>query len=172
MVGMEEADGRTNRVGWLGRNQRMVGMVGMGGKGEGGERMKVFVSCDMEGVAGVVDWSQCRPGGSGYDAACALMLAEVNAAIEGALAAGADEVVVNDSHGGMANLDPAMLRRPGQLSVRPAQARLHDGGPRRELRRRVLPGLPRVDLRPVVRPVAHLQPRGHRRGAAQRPTRR
>ncbi len=74
--------------------------------------MKVFISCDMEGVAGVVDWSQCRPGGHGYDAACELMLAEVNAAIEGAKAGGAEEVVVNDSHGGMFNLDPARLVRP------------------------------------------------------------
>lgn len=71
--------------------------------------MKVFVSCDMEGVAGIVDWSQCRPGGAGYEAGCALMLAEVNAAIEGALAGGATEVVVNDSHGAMYNLDPAAL---------------------------------------------------------------
>ncbi len=74
--------------------------------------MRVFVSCDMEGVAGVVDWSQCRPGGDGYRVGCALMLAEVNAAVEGALAAGADAVVVNDSHGAMANLDPSQLTRP------------------------------------------------------------
>lgn len=74
--------------------------------------MKVFVSCDMEGVAGIVDWSQCRPGERAYDVGCALMLAEVNAAIEGAVAAGADEIVVNDSHGGMFNLDPAALTPP------------------------------------------------------------
>jgi D-amino peptidase len=71
--------------------------------------VKVFLSCDMEGVAGIVDWSQCRPGGQGYEAGCALMLAEVNAAIDGAMAGGATEVVVNDSHGGMYNLDPAAL---------------------------------------------------------------
>lgn len=71
--------------------------------------MKIFVSCDMEGVAGVVDWSQCRPGGQGYETGCALMLAEVNAAIEGAAEAGAVEFVVNDSHGGMYNLDPSAL---------------------------------------------------------------
>jgi len=71
--------------------------------------VKVFISCDMEGVAGIVDWSQCRPGGQGYDAGCALMLAEVNAAIGGASAGGASEVVVNDSHGGMHNLDPTAL---------------------------------------------------------------
>lgn len=39
------------------------------------------------------------------------MQAEVNATVEGAVAGGAAEVVVNDSHGGMANLDPAALPR-------------------------------------------------------------
>ncbi len=34
---------------------------------EGGT-MKIWISCDMEGVAGIVDWDQCRPGSSGYDA--------------------------------------------------------------------------------------------------------
>ncbi len=69
----------------------------------------------MEGVAGIVDWAQCRPdGGRAYDAGCALLLAEVNAAIEGAIEAGASEVVVNDSHGAMFNLDPALLRRPAR----------------------------------------------------------
>ena len=69
--------------------------------------MKVWISFDMEGVAGIVDWDQCRPtGGARYEVGCQLMLAEVNAAIEGAIAGGATEVVLNDSHGTMANLDP------------------------------------------------------------------
>jgi D-amino peptidase len=64
----------------------------------------------MEGVAGIVDWSQCTPDDPvAYARGCALMLGEVNAAIDGALAAGVDEVVVNDSHGRMHNLDPAQL---------------------------------------------------------------
>ena len=37
------------------------------------------------------------------------MLAETNAAIRGAAAAGADEIVVNDSHSTMRNLNPADL---------------------------------------------------------------
>ncbi len=75
--------------------------------------MKVFISCDMEGVAGIVDWAQCRPdGGAAYERGCELMLAEVNAAIQGALSGGATELVVNDSHGAMANLDPAALQPP------------------------------------------------------------
>jgi D-amino peptidase len=75
--------------------------------------VKIFISVDMEGVAGIVDWSQCRPsGGMAYQQGCALMLAEVNAAIDGAIAGGADEVLVNDSHGTMFNLDPAGIRPP------------------------------------------------------------
>lgn len=72
--------------------------------------MKIWISFDMEGVAGIVDWEQCRPsGGTRYAVGCALMLDEVNAAIEGAIAGGATEVVLNDSHGGMANLDPRLI---------------------------------------------------------------
>jgi D-amino peptidase len=64
----------------------------------------------MEGVAGIVDWSQCTPDDPvAYARGCELMLAEVNAAIDGAVAAGAEEIVVNDSHGRMFNLDPARL---------------------------------------------------------------
>ena len=75
--------------------------------------MKVFISCDMEGVAGIVDWSQCRPdGGAAYERGCRLMLAEVNAAIRGATAAGATGVVVNDSHGAMANLEADLIEAP------------------------------------------------------------
>jgi D-amino peptidase len=71
--------------------------------------MKVFISFDMEGVAGIVDWSQCRAGELGYAEGRALLLGEVNAAIDGALAGGATELVCNDSHGAMNNLNPADL---------------------------------------------------------------
>ena len=71
--------------------------------------MKIFISFDMEGVAGIVDWSQCGPPGQPYEEGRALLLGEVNAAIDGALAGGATEVVCNDSHGAMNNLNPADL---------------------------------------------------------------
>ncbi len=81
--------------------------------------MKVFISCDMEGVAGVVDWGQCRGPGPEYEVGRRLLLDEVNAAIEGAVAGGATEVLVNDSHGLMANLDPGDLAaEAGYLSGR------------------------------------------------------
>ena len=72
--------------------------------------MKIFISSDMEGTAGVVDWDQCRPGQHDYEYYRDLLQAEVNAAIEGAQEAGGPhEFLVNDSHGRMANLRPAQL---------------------------------------------------------------
>ena len=65
---------------------------------------RVFISVDMEGVAGVATLDQIVRGGHGYPGAQALMTAEANAAIRGAYAGGADDVIVNDSHGTMDNL--------------------------------------------------------------------
>ncbi|HHY75654.1 MAG TPA: M55 family metallopeptidase [Firmicutes bacterium] len=67
--------------------------------------MKVFISCDIEGVSGVVvAGPQTSPEGKDYGRARDLMTGEVNAAIRGALKAGATEIVVNDSHGPMTNI--------------------------------------------------------------------
>src|SRR5271165_245589 len=63
----------------------------------------------MEGTAGVVDWEQCVGDGPQAAAGRQLLLAEVNAAIEGAVAGGATEIVVNDSHATMRNLPPGEL---------------------------------------------------------------
>jgi D-amino peptidase len=71
--------------------------------------MKVFLSTDMEGTAGVVDWEQCIGDGPQAAAGRALLLGEVNAAIEGAMEGGATEIVVNDSHSTMRNLPPGSL---------------------------------------------------------------
>jgi D-amino peptidase len=58
----------------------------------------------MEGVAGIATLDQIIRGGTGYPRAQELMTAEANAAIRGAFAGGASEVLVNDSHGTMDNL--------------------------------------------------------------------
>ncbi|MFI6684049.1 M55 family metallopeptidase [Streptomyces sp. NPDC050485] len=71
--------------------------------------MRIFISSDMEGTAGVVDWDQCRPSGTQYGYFRGLLQGEVNAAIEGAQAGGASEFLVNDSHSAMANLRPDEL---------------------------------------------------------------
>jgi D-amino peptidase len=76
--------------------------------------LKIFVSSDMEGTAGIVDWEQCVGDGPQAAAGRKLLLDEVNAAIEGAMAGGASEVVVNDSHATMRNLPPEALA--GQAS--------------------------------------------------------
>jgi D-amino peptidase len=68
--------------------------------------MRVYVSVDMEGIAGVNHPHPTSAGHGRYPAAVELMIGEANAAVEGALAAGAIDVLVNDSHGGMYNLLP------------------------------------------------------------------
>jgi D-amino peptidase len=71
--------------------------------------LKVYISVDMEGIAGVSHPGPTNRTDSGYPAAVDLMVGEANAAIEGALAGGATEILVNDSHGGMYNLRPVDL---------------------------------------------------------------
>jgi D-amino peptidase len=71
--------------------------------------MKILISVDIEGVAGVFHPEQTRAGNPEYERARRLMTAEANAVIEGALAGGATEIVVNDSHGGFRNLLPDLL---------------------------------------------------------------
>jgi D-amino peptidase len=71
--------------------------------------MKIFISADIEGVAGVVTTQQGQPGNVEYERARRLMTEEVSAAVDGAFAGGATEVVVNDSHGPMINLIPELL---------------------------------------------------------------
>lgn len=67
------------------------------------ERNGVFISVDMEGVAGVVHLHQVMRGMPEYERSCHLMTAETNAAVAGARRAGATRFVVNDSHGDMRN---------------------------------------------------------------------
>ncbi len=66
--------------------------------------LKVYISADMEGIAGVVDQAQLGPSGFEYSQFRKFMTAEVNAAIEAARDAGATEIVVSDSHGNGLNL--------------------------------------------------------------------
>lgn len=73
-------------------------------------KLKVYISADMEGVGGVSTWEkQASAGGADYAQFRRLMTLEVNAAIEGAYAAGATEVLVSDSHGDAQNMDPELL---------------------------------------------------------------
>lgn len=82
---------------------------------QGTRKLKVYISVDMEGIAGVVASSQTGSSGSNYEWARRQMLGEANAAIEGAFLAGATEVLVNDSHGSQVNLKADELDRRATL---------------------------------------------------------
>jgi D-amino peptidase len=60
--------------------------------------LKVFISVDMEGLAGVVAAAEVSPAGPDYSHFRAIMAGETNAAIEGAFRGGATEVLVRDGH--------------------------------------------------------------------------
>ncbi|MDX2064629.1 MAG: M55 family metallopeptidase [Fimbriimonadaceae bacterium] len=90
--------------------------------------MRVFISVDIEGITGLVSWSQCsRPDGNSYDYPFArrMMTHDVNAAIRGAREAGATELVVKDSHGNSKNLLVADL--DGPVTLISGQGSGHDG---------------------------------------------
>lgn len=83
--------------------------------------MKILISADMEGTCGVSSWIHVdapeetaagKPSNQGeYERVRLRMVREVNAAIEGAFAGGASEVIVNDSHDGQRNLIGEELHR-------------------------------------------------------------
>src|SRR5574342_484874 len=109
--------------------------------------MRVYISVDMEGVAGVVHEDQTNP----TDPRCApeyarfrrLMTAEANAAIQGAVDA--------------AQSADREAARSGRAVLRGTQATLDDGGDRRRLRRRAVYRVPRArgDARRDPRPYLH-----------------
>jgi D-amino peptidase len=61
--------------------------------------VRVHVISDMEGVAGIVKWQQVSGGEKLYDEGRVLYTEEINAAVRGAKAAGATDIVVMDNHG-------------------------------------------------------------------------
>jgi len=68
------------------------------------QRLKIYISADMEGIVGVVTGEQLGPTGFEYGRFREFMTQEVNAAIQGAMAAGATDIVISDSHGNGQNL--------------------------------------------------------------------
>jgi D-amino peptidase len=77
--------------------------------------LRVFISIDMEGISSVVDWTHVDMNHAEYGYYRKMMAGDLNAAIEGALAAGAKEIVVSDSHGGMRNLPPEDVHEAAYL---------------------------------------------------------
>ncbi|MEM7663455.1 MAG: M55 family metallopeptidase [Pseudomonadota bacterium] len=83
--------------------------------------MRVFISADIEGIAGVVSWDQTLPDRRGYAQACEWMTQEVVAACMAARDAGATDILVADSHLNRDNIN---------LDELPADVQIVRGGPR------------------------------------------
>lgn len=76
---------------------------------------RIFISIDMEGISGIVDWSEVNHQQSEYGFARKLMVGDLNSAIEGALESGVEEIVVSDAHGRMRNLRPEDVHESAYL---------------------------------------------------------
>jgi len=83
--------------------------------GQPAKKLKVFISVDMEGVSGLIHWDETGSPGPDYGLFRKLMTAEANAAIAGALEAGATEIVVRDAHDSARNILPDALRPEARL---------------------------------------------------------
>ncbi len=77
--------------------------------------MRVYISVDMEGLAGINDPHPTDPDDKRYETSAGLMIGETNAAIEGALDAGATDILVNDSHWNMTNLRPEEVHQAARV---------------------------------------------------------
>ena len=78
--------------------------------------MRVLIACDMEGISGVTHWEHVDPKHAEYQRFRAIMTAEVNAAIDGALDAGATAITVTDGHNSGRNVLIENLRAPAHLN--------------------------------------------------------
>ncbi|MBW6471914.1 MAG: M55 family metallopeptidase [Anaerolineaceae bacterium] len=83
--------------------------------------MKLLIAADMEGVSGVVNWEQVKPGTSEWQRFRRIMTEDVNAAISGAMESGVDEVIVSDGHWNGDNI---------MIDLLDPRARLNCGSPK------------------------------------------
>ena len=79
------------------------------------QKLKLFISVDMEGITGIIDWAEVESNNPDYQYFRKIMTDEVNAAIEGALEKGAGEIVVRDAHGSARNIIPDKLNENAKL---------------------------------------------------------
>jgi len=77
--------------------------------------MKIYISVDLEGICGTTGWAEVTRNGEGYQEFQRQMTGEVAAACRGALAAGAEDIVVRDAHDSACNLLAAELPQPASL---------------------------------------------------------
>ncbi|MBV0891552.1 M55 family metallopeptidase [Paracoccus sp. Z118] len=77
--------------------------------------MKIFISADIEGTAAIANWDETRRTHSDWAEFRQLMTAEVLAACEGAMAAGAEEIVIKDAHDSGRNLIADLLPEEARI---------------------------------------------------------
>lgn len=71
--------------------------------------MKIFISSDIEGTTGIVNWNETEKGTGDYAPIAKQMSLEVKAACDGANRAGVKEILVKDAHDSACNIDPNYL---------------------------------------------------------------
>ena len=76
--------------------------------------MKLFISADIEGTAGIVNLNETKPGDQ-YEYFSGQMTKEVAAACRGAVAGGVSEILVKDAHASARNLDPSAMPREARI---------------------------------------------------------
>ena len=90
--------------------------------------MKIYIVCDLEGVAGVVDFKkQCMEDGAYYKQAIKMATKELNSLIDGAINGGATEIFAWPGHGAFPGDDLSLIGRSGGANSRRYGCR----GPRR-----------------------------------------
>jgi len=77
--------------------------------------MKVFISADIEGITTTTFWSETEPENPEYRKHAEQMTKEVLAACQGALEAGATEIIVRDAHAYANNIDIHALPKEAKL---------------------------------------------------------
>lgn len=77
--------------------------------------MKIYISADIEGIAGITSWDEANPQKPDYAALRDRMTRHVAAACEGAVAGGAEEILVKDAHADGRNVVPEKLPRCARL---------------------------------------------------------
>lgn len=90
--------------------------------------MKIYICTDLEGISGVVIKNQGKSQLPEYAVAVRLLLGDLNAAIEGALSGGADEIIVSDSHSSGFNLPLEDLHPAAEYVIgyeAPSKPRFH-----------------------------------------------
>jgi D-amino peptidase len=84
--------------------------------GQPAKGLKILISVDMEGITGIVSADECnRRVSDDYQYFRKIMTVEANAAVEGALAGGATEIVVRDAHDTGRNILPDHLHKSARL---------------------------------------------------------